>query len=124
MKDHNPSILSSSSLTGNDVENRQGESLGDIKDLMLDPRSGRVAYAVLDFGGFLGIGNKLFAVPLESMTLDTAAHRFVLDVDKERLENAPGFDKDNWPAHPDYNFINEVRSYYGLDAYHAEAATL
>lgn len=122
MKDHNPSILSASSLTGNDVENRQGESLGDIKDLMLDPRSGRVAYAVLDFGGFLGIGNKLFAVPLESMTLDTANHRFVLDVDKERLKEAPGFDQDNWPKHPDYNFINEVRSYYGLDAYHRNVA--
>lgn len=121
MKNHNPNILSSSSLTGNDVENRQGESLGSIKDLMLDPRTGRVAYAVLDFGGFLGIGNKLFAVPLESMTLDTANHRFVLDVDKERLEEAPGFDKDNWPSHPDYNFINEVRSYYGLDAYHRDA---
>lgn len=67
------------------------------KDLVLDPRTGRVAYAVLDFGGFLGIGNKLFAVPLESMTLDTKAHRFVLDVDKERLENAPGFDKSDWP---------------------------
>lgn len=124
MQNHNPSILSASSLTGNDVENRQGESLGDIKDLMLDPRTGRVAYAVLDFGGFLGIGNKLFAVPLESMTLDTANHRFVLDVDKERLEEAPGFDKDHWPEHPDYNFIDEVRAYYGLDAYHRDVAAV
>lgn len=112
-----PFVLSSSSLTGNDVRNTEGDYLGEIKDIMLDVPTGRVAYAILDFGGFLGIGNKLFAVPFEAMTLDTNRHCFILDVDKKRLEAAPGFDQDHWPTHADYEFVDRVRSYYGLDAY-------
>ncbi len=112
-----PFVLSADSLAGNKVRNRGGDHLGEIKDIMLDVPTGRVAYAVLDFGGFMGIGNKLFAVPFEAMTLDTDDHCFVLDVDKPRLEAAPGFDKDNWPTHADYQFVDQVRSYYGLDAY-------
>ena len=64
-------VLSSSTISGDKVVNRQGEDLGDIKDLMIDVDSGRVAYAVLEFGGFLGLGSKLFAVPLSAMELDS-----------------------------------------------------
>lgn len=106
--------LSSSSITGNSVHNGQGEDLGNIEDLMVDLSSGEVNYAVLSFGGFLGIGDKLFAVPLQAMRLDTQNKAFVLDESKERLENAPGFDKDNWPDAADNEWQQQVRSYYNI----------
>ncbi|MFN3596955.1 MAG: PRC-barrel domain-containing protein [Rubricoccaceae bacterium] len=111
-------VLSSSSITGNSVVNPQGESLGDIKDLMIDVSDGRVVYAVLSFGGFLGLGDKLFAVPLNALQLDTERERFVLDVSREQLENAPGFDKDNWPATTDHEFVNSVYTHYGREPYY------
>lgn len=111
-------LLSASTLRNTSVTNLRGESLGSIEDLMLDPQSGRVAYAVLDFGGFLGIGNKLFAVPLEAFRVDTANEQLVLDVTKDKLNDAPGFDKDNWPKTTDHTFIENVYGFYGKrDAY-------
>ncbi len=80
---------------------------------MADPATGTVDYAVLDFGGFLGIGDELFAVPLQAFTVDRAHERFALDVTKARLENAPGFDKAEWPSTADVSFIEGVHDYYG-----------
>jgi sporulation protein YlmC with PRC-barrel domain len=114
-------MLSATTLIGDDVRNPDGEDLGTVKDLVIDLRNGRTAYAVLDFGGFLGIGNKLFAVPFEAMTVNTIEKHIILDVDKERLENAPGFDKNDWPQHANYDFVDEVHRYYGLAPYSASA---
>jgi sporulation protein YlmC with PRC-barrel domain len=105
--------LSASSLRKTNVVNPQGQDLGQVEDLMIDTRSGRVQYAVLDFGGFLGIGDKLFAVPLEAFDLDTQNERLVLDVPKDRLKNAPGFDKNNWPQTADDAFVEGVYDFYG-----------
>lgn len=105
-------ILSATSLKGDKVCNRNGDNLGHVEDFMLDTQNGEVQYAVLSFGGFLGMGDKLFAVPLEAMELDTENKQFVLDESKERLENAPGFDKDNWPNFADHTWTSELRSYY------------
>lgn len=116
---YRPRLLSSSSLSGDDVVNAQGESLGEIKDFMIDLDTGNIAYAVLSFGGFLGMGNKLFAIPFEAMRVDTVEKRFVLDLPKEKLENAPGFDQDHWPQHADDTFLNEVYNYYGYGDYRA-----
>jgi len=110
-------ILSSSSLTGDKVVNLEGEDLGTVTDFMIDTDNGRVVYAVLSFGGFLGMGDKLFAIPLESLRLDTENKRFMLDITKERLENAPGFDKDNWPRSTDRSYVDEVYSYHGHGSY-------
>ena len=107
--------LSSTSIQGTNVSNLQGESLGEIQDLMIDPQSGRVTYAVLDFGGFLGIGDKLFAVPLQAFQIDRTNEQFTLDVTKERLENAPGFDKNNWPSTADNTFTDSVYDYYNVN---------
>lgn len=107
-------VLSSSTLSGEEVVNRAGENLGDIKELMVDVDSGRVTYAVLEFGGFMGMGSKLFAVPLSAMQLDKSNKRFILDQSKERLENAPGFDKDNWPDFADETWGATIHSYYGV----------
>ena len=90
-----PVLMGADALVGNSVCNRNSDDLGDIKEIMLDMRTGRVSYAVLAFGGFLG--EKLFAVPWEALQLDTGNKRFVLDVDRARLQSAPGFDKNHWP---------------------------
>ncbi|MBT8198907.1 MAG: PRC-barrel domain-containing protein [Acidimicrobiia bacterium] len=113
----NRTTLSASSLVGNDVRNLDGDDLGDVKDLMIDVETGQVAYAVLDMGGFLGIGNKLFAVPYGAMTLDTGSHAFVVNVDKETLRNAPGFDQDNWPDFSDRTWGSDIYSHYGISPY-------
>ncbi len=105
--------LSTSTIQGTKVVNKAGKDLGTIEDLMVDPATARVQYAVLDFGGFLGIGDKLFAVPLEAFDVDTTNERFTLDVTKERLESAPGFDKSNWPTTADPSFVENVYDFYG-----------
>lgn len=106
-------VLSCSSLAGDRVRNTAGEDLGKIEEIMIDIPSGRVAYAVLSFGGFLGLGNKLFAIPWDAFTVDEAEKEFVLNVDRKALENAPGFDKDNWPDMADPDFARQVYGYYG-----------
>ena len=111
-----PGLMGADTLIGNDVRNADGDELGEIKEIMLDVRSGRVAYAVLSFGGFLGMGERLFAVPWSALTLDTVNKRFVLGVDKERLDDAPGFDKDKWPDMRDPAWRNEINTYYGTAA--------
>lgn len=89
-------ILSASSLAGDRVKNSAGEDLGKVTELMIDIPSGRVAYAVLPFG-VLRVGNELFAVPWNALAVDEDEKQFLLNVDRVKLENAPGFDKDNWP---------------------------
>lgn len=110
-------VLSANTLIGDDVVNPQGENLGEIKELMIDPQTGHVGYAVLSFGGFLGLGDKLFAIPFQSLKLRPDQKDFVLDVSKEKLENAPGFDKDDWPSTTDRAWGTEIHTYYGVSPY-------
>lgn len=112
-----PELMGANTLIGNDVYNQRDENLGDIKEIMLDVRSGRVSYAVLSFGGFLGMGEKLFAVPWTALTLDTVNKRFVLNVEKDRLKSAPGFDKDQWPNMADSSWAQSIHDYYGTKPY-------
>lgn len=112
-----PPVLSASSMIGNKVCNVHGEDLGKVDEIMLDTEHNRIAYAVVSFGTFLGLGGKLFAVPWEALAIDCEDKCFILDVTKERLENAPGFDKDNWPVFADRTWGHEVYSYYTLEPY-------
>lgn len=112
-----PRVLSASSLEGDEVVNDAGEGLGKIEDLMIDIGDGHVAYAVLSFGGFMGMGNKLFAVPWSALSLDARNERMILNVDKQKLEDAPGFDKDDWPDMADPQFHTDIHSYYGTGPY-------
>lgn len=107
-----PALMGADTLLGNDVYNRDGEDLGDIKEFMIDMRTGRVAYAVLSFGGVLGLGDKLFAVPWAALALDTANKRFTLNVPKGTLKDAPGFDKDAWPSMADATWATGVHKFY------------
>jgi sporulation protein YlmC with PRC-barrel domain len=104
-----PRLMGADTLLGNKVVNRQEEDLGTILEIMLDIRAGNIRYAVLSYGGILGIGDKLFAVPWDALSLDTENECFVLDVAKERLEADPGFDKDNWPSMADQTWGKDVR---------------
>ncbi len=110
-------ILSTSTMEGTDVKSPAGESLGDIKDLMIDLNTGRVAYAVVAFGGLLGTGSKLFAVPLQAMKQDPVNKCFVMDTNKDALENASGFDKDHWPDFADRSWQTAVHEHYKATPY-------
>jgi hypothetical protein len=108
-----PGLMGADTLLGNDVYNPQGDDLGDIREFMIDMGTGQIAYAVLSFGGLLGMGDKLFAVPWSALVLDRRNHRFTLDVAKERLAEAPGFDKDHWPAMADPEWARSLHAFYG-----------
>jgi sporulation protein YlmC with PRC-barrel domain len=110
-------ILSASTLKGDRVRNSAGEDLGKVDEIMIDVPSGKVAYAVLSFGGFLGMGDKLFALPWAALTLDEGEKCFILNVDKQKLEQAPGFDKDNWPDMADTTWRSAIFNYYGQGPY-------
>ncbi len=107
-----PEVMAAETLQGDDVINHQGEKLGSIEDIMLDVSSGKIAFAVLSFGGILGMGDKLFAIPWSALTLDADRKCFVLDVPRDTLQNAPGFDKDHWPAMADPSWASQVYAYY------------
>lgn len=113
-------VLSASTLEGDSVRNAAGETLGKIDEIMIDLQSGRVAYAVMSFGGVLGMGNKLFAIPWSVLRVDEDEKCFILDVDKRTLEAAPGFDKDNWPDMADSAWRAEIYRYYGASPYWEE----
>ncbi len=104
--------LTATSILGDKVYNRSDEKLGDIKDIMVDIQSGKIAYVVVEFGGFLGIGEKYFAVPFELLEVDTEKQAFVLNQSKETLERAPGFDKEHWPQTNSHEF-QEAYTYWG-----------
>ena len=113
-------VLAASTLAGDSVRNAAGEDLGNVDEIMVDIPSGRVAYAVVTVGGVLGMGSKLFAVPWNALKVDEDEKCFILNVDKKTLENAPGFDKDNWPDMADTSWGSEVYSYYGTTPYWQE----
>jgi len=112
-----PQVLSATTILGDKVVNPQGEHLGEIKELMIDLNLGRVAYAVLSFGGVLKLGEKLFAIPFQALQLRPDRHEFVLNVDKEKLKAAPGFDKNNWPTAADRTWGSQIHKFYGYEPY-------
>jgi sporulation protein YlmC with PRC-barrel domain len=109
-----PALMGADTLIGNDVYNSADESLGTIKEFMIEMGTGKINYAVLSFGGFLGVGDRLFAVPWQALKLDTENKRFILNASKEQLKNAPGFDKDHWPAMADSTWVTNVHNFYGI----------
>ncbi len=111
----NSNFLSASTLKGDRVVNRAGEDLGQVEDFMIDLKNGRIAYAVLSFGGFLGMGNRLFAIPWQALKLELYEHAFILDIDREVLENAEGFEKGKWPLTCEE--LSRVYIYYGYQPY-------
>ncbi len=110
-------LLSASSLQGTDVVNRSGENIGTITEIMIDITSGHVGYAVLSFGGFMGLGDKLFAIPWALLQINTDKEHFVLNVSKELLESAEGFDQDNWPDTTNLEWNRRTYAHYKQEPY-------
>lgn len=111
------SVLSASTIAGDDVVNDAGENLGKIEEVMIDLDQGRIAYAVLSFGGFMGMGNKLFALPWDALAIDRENKRVVLNVPRDVLEASEGFDKSNWPDMADPAFRERTYAHYGARPY-------
>lgn len=110
-------IQKASDLIGKPVVNPSAERLGEVQDLAIDGERGRVAYAVLSFGGFMGMGEKWFAIPTGAMTLPEECKHFVLAVEKDRLKNATGFEKDHWPKMEDTTWGMGIHEFYGQKPY-------
>jgi hypothetical protein len=109
-------VISAARVQGTSVTNPSHDNLGTIRDVVLDKYDGAVRYAVLEFGGFLGMGSKLFALPWELLRYDEHADAYVINIDKAILKAAPGFDSDHWPDMGAVAFDTDLRRYYGLAA--------
>ncbi|HEX2531569.1 MAG TPA: PRC-barrel domain-containing protein [Burkholderiaceae bacterium] len=103
-------------VIGTDVVDAQGKEIGEVKDIVLDRSSGRVAYAVVSFGGVMGVGDKYFAIPWSALKAGTD-EKLVLNVDKEKMKNAPGFDKNRWPDMASAKWNSDTYRYYGEQPY-------
>ncbi|RZF26496.1 PRC-barrel domain containing protein [Paraburkholderia sp. UYCP14C] len=112
-----PDVMAASTLKGTTVVSSDGADVGNISDIMLDVRSGRIAYAVLSEGGFLGMGASLHAIPWNALTLDTDAECFHVSIAVQRIKDDPGFDKDHWPSMADASWGATVHQYYNRDPY-------
>lgn len=106
-------VVKTSEVIGVAVINAKKESLGTVYEIVLDKRNGNARYVVLSFGGFLGLGDKLFALPWNAISYDQKEESFILNVDKEKLKNAPSFDKDKWPNMSNAQWGESIHSYYG-----------
>jgi sporulation protein YlmC with PRC-barrel domain len=105
-------FLTASSIIGDEILNKEGDKLGEINDIMFDLSSGKTEYMVIEMGGFLGLGEKYFAIPFKLLKVDSKQEVFILDQTKEALHAAPGFDKDHWPETNTHEFDNSS-TYWG-----------
>jgi sporulation protein YlmC with PRC-barrel domain len=115
--DQAPRLMIAEHLCGNKVINRQDDVLGEIEEIVLDVPRGRVAYAAMASGGWLGLGERLFAVPWAALRYDAGRQCFVMDASKEVFDNAPGFDKDHWPTQPQPEWLDRMYRHYGVAPY-------
>jgi len=112
--DETDRLIASNKVEGTAVYNRQGERLGSVYNFMVGKRSGQVEYAVLSFGGFLGIGDSYYPLPWKALTYDTSLGGYVVSVAKEQLEGAPSYaqnEEADW-INPDYG--RRIYDYYGM----------
>ena len=109
-------VLAASKLDGDTVYSANGDDVGKIKEIMLDMNSGRIAYVVLSSGGFLGMGDKLLAIPWNAFAIDPERKNLQLSISTEKIKNAPGFDKDSWPSMTNHAWANSVHEYYGIES--------
>jgi sporulation protein YlmC with PRC-barrel domain len=105
--------VKASSMIGSNVANLQGQSLGVIKEIVIDTQTFKVAYVVVSFGGFFPMSGKLFAMPFALFKYSADKGEYLLDLAKEKLELAPGFDPERWPSLADEKWHRDVFEYYG-----------
>jgi hypothetical protein len=110
-------LIASDKVEGTAVYNRQGERLGTVHNFMVDKSTGRVAYAVMSFGGFLGMGESYHPLPWRVLNYDTSQGGFVIDLDKSRLAKAPSYTASNVPNWSDRAYGSRIDDYYGMSPY-------
>jgi len=110
-----PIILSMTNVTGYKVRNAAAEDLGKIEDIVLEDEGGRILYGIVSVGGFLHIGNRLIAIPWYRLRLEPDEKTFLLNIDKETLENAPHFDRGTWPDMSQPDWQNRVNTYFAYN---------
>jgi hypothetical protein len=115
--DETDRLIASDKVEGTAVYNRQGERLGTVYNFMVDKRSGQVAYAVMSFGGFLGMGESYHPLPWKVLTYDTSLGGYVVDLDKDRLTNAPSYTASESPRW-DRDYGSRIDNYYGVSSYY------
>jgi hypothetical protein len=115
--DETDRLISSDKAVGTAVYNRQGEHLGSVDNLMIDKYSGQVAYAVMSFGGFLGMGESYHPLPWRTLTYDTRKGGYVVDIDRRRLETAPSYTSSTTPNWSDRTYGHRVDDFYGVPPY-------
>ncbi len=109
-------IVNANNVIGVEVKNTRGDDLGEVEALMLDKITGKVCYVVLSYGGFLGMGDKLFALPWEIFSYDPTDDCFTIPLDEEKLRNSPGFDQDHWPDMSSAAWRDSINRYYRTDS--------
>lgn len=112
--DRQQNIVKGSKIIGKNVQTMAGKNIGEIKDLAIDEFDGQIRYAVLSFGGILGLGEKYFAIPWEALQLSEDRTHFALPVTEKELEKAPGFDKHNWPDFADPVYYATIYEFYQI----------
>lgn len=110
-------FLGAKTLIGEEVIGKNGKKLGEIQELMIDMHNKKVAYVLMSFAGFLGMGERLFAVPFAALRNEAQKGQLYLDVDEENINNAPYIEKDYWPDMADKNWIREIHAFYGVEPY-------
>ena len=106
-------LISASKVEGTAVYNRAGERLGTVEDIMLDKVSGKVAFAVMSFGGFLGMGTSYHPLPWKALTYDTSKGGYVVDIDQDKLRNAPSYTSSESANWSDPSYGRRIDDYYG-----------
>jgi hypothetical protein len=115
--DETSALISSDKVEGTAVYDRAGEKLGSINSVMIDKISGKVAYAVMSFGGFLGMGDRYHPLPWHVLTYDTGQGGYVIDLDPSALEGAPTYETTDTPNWSDRRWGQQVHDYYGTRPY-------
>jgi sporulation protein YlmC with PRC-barrel domain len=107
------SLISASKVNGTYVYNSAGENLGSIYDVMIDKNSGQVAYAIMSFGGFLGMGDNYHPLPWSQLKYDVNKSGYLVNLDKRQLENAPSYNSTSSPNWDDRAYGKSINDYYG-----------
>jgi hypothetical protein len=115
--DETTSLITAGKVTGTKVYNTSGDSLGEIYDVMLDKRSGRIAYAIMSFGGILGLGQRYHPLPWANLKYDTRQQGYVVGLTQDQLERAPTFGVDEAPSWGNRSYEQNIHDYYGTAPY-------
>ncbi|MFN8769681.1 MAG: PRC-barrel domain-containing protein [Neisseriaceae bacterium] len=115
MKEHSEHVVRTADVIGKSVVDKDKENIGKIEEIVLDKVSGQTRYAVLSFGGFMGMGSDYYAIPWKTLSYSPEEDAFTVNIDKDKLKSASGFDKDNWPDFANTSWSTSIDKYYDIN---------